>query len=265
MDQLTNATNLTETARFIADLSFRAANAEHKASTEPTIIDLYGRKYHFLDGRLQEIKLPEPFTEYAPETFRAFTLDGLIDWIKADTDKLFVPENPAALVVVDSPTRVRVFSHALGERKERACYATCDYAAPSIQFSKYLDSEELFINIQTCFLQDGNRDIVLRIVNNMTEEQTVQVSDDGLSQRVNIQSGLQEVDKTIFKNPAYLRPMRTFTEVPQPQSAFIVRFKEGKQAALFEADGGKWKVEAVRNIGKYLREQLAEQNVVVIA
>lgn len=265
MDQITNTTNLTETARFISELSLRAADAEHKANTEPTIVDLYGRKYHFTNGCLLEIELPEPLPEYTPETFRAFTLDGLIDWIKADTDKLFVPENPAALVVVNSPTRVHVFSHALGARKERKCYASCDYVAPLIQFARFCDSEELFINIQTCFMPDDNRDIVLRIVNNMTEEQTAQVSDDGISQRVNIKSGVQEVDKAIFRNPAYLRPMRTFTEVCQPQSPFIVRFKEGKQAALFEADGGKWKVEAVRSIGKYLREQLAEQNVVVIA
>ena len=101
----------------------------------------------------------------------------------------------------------------------------------------------------------------MRVVNNMTEEQSMQVSDDGVSQRVMVKSGVQEVDKTIFKNPAYLRPMRTFTEVEQVESPFVVRFKEGKRAAIFEADGGQWQVEAVRRVGAYLRDSLRKENV----
>ena len=49
------------------------------------------------------------------------------------------------------------------------------------------------------------------------------------------------------------------------ESPFVVRFKEGKRAAIFEADGGQWQVEAVRRVGAYLRERLTDCNVVVIA
>ena len=128
-----------------------------------------------------------------------------------------------------------------------------------------MDSEALFVALQTCFIPSDCRDVVMRVVNNMTEEQSMQVSDDGVSQRVMVKSGVQEVDKTIFKNPAYLRPMRTFTEVEQVESPFVVRFKEGKRAAIFETDGGQWQVEAVRRVGAYLRERLKDCNVVVIA
>lgn len=258
-------TNLTDTVNLIASLGERAANAENKAKEEAKIIDLYGRKYLFRDGRLIEVQKPEPLPEYSPDQFVAFTLDGLIDWVKADTDKLFDSQNPKAMVVVKNPTLVKIYSHAKGEMKQRIVYGACQYDAPFIPFNKYMDSESLFVNIQTCFTQDDNRDIVLRIVNNMAEEQSAQVSDDGISQRVAIKSGVQEIDKAIFKNPAYLRPMRTFTEVSQPMSPFVVRFKEGKQAALFEADGGKWQVEAVRAVGNYLKDKLADANVVVIA
>lgn len=258
-------TNLTETVKLIASLGERAANAENKAKNEPTIVDLHDRKYHYRDGRLLEIEQPDPLPEYYPEPFTTFTLDGFIDWIKADTDKLFAGQIPPALVVVESPTTVKVYSHAQGVKMQRRLYARCHYDAPDIPFNRYCDSESLFVSIQTCFTQDENRDIVLRIVNNMTEEQSQQVSDDGISQRVTVKAGVQEVDKTIFKNPAYLRPMRTFTEVAQPMSPFVVRFKEGKQAALYEADGGKWRTEAVQIIGAYLKDKLADCNVVVIA
>lgn len=35
--------------------------------------------------------------------------------------------------------------------------------------------------------------------------------------------------------------------------------KDGPRAAIFEADGGAWKLAAVRNIKKYLEEKLKEQ------
>lgn len=256
---------LAATVKLIASLGERTKAAESKAESTPTIVELYGRYYLYRDGRLTEIDQPEPLREYYPEAFEAFTLGGLVNWIKADTDRLFTPDKPKAMVVVTSPTTVRVFSEAKGARQRRILLASCQYQAPDIPLDHFVDSEELFVNIQTCFLQDECRDIVLKIVNNLVEEQAAQFSDDGISQRVTIKSGIQEVDKTIFKNPAYLAPMRTFTEVAQPYSAFIVRFKEGKQAALFQADGGKWKVEAVKAIGKYLTAALDGTNTVVIA
>ena len=76
---------------------------------------------------------------------------------------------------------------------------------------------------------------------------------------------MQEIDSKVFKNPAPLRPLRTFPEVEQPVSPFVVRFKEGKKAALFNADGGAWKVAAVKSIGSFLRKELEGTNTVVIA
>jgi hypothetical protein len=56
-----------------------------------------------------------------------------------------------------------------------------------------------------------------------------------------------------------LSPYRTFRELNQPESAFIFRMRgggEGKapQCALFEADGGKWKLDAVQAIKLWLAD-----------
>lgn len=42
----------------------------------------------------------------------------------------------------------------------------------------------------------------------------------------------------------------------QPESRFIFRMREGGKCAIFEADGGAWKLEAKKNIYNYLAEQL---------
>ncbi len=51
----------------------------------------------------------------------------------------------------------------------------------------------------------------------------------------------------------------TFLEVEQPVSQFVFRMKDGPRAAIFEADGGAWRNQAIVNIREYLKEQLAEE------
>ena len=235
------------------DLGDKAATAQYEAQNRPNIIEHDGAAYLYFNGKLTQI---EPAEIYHPETFYASTLEGLCDYIQADSDEQFVTGQPAPLVVVESPVRVNVYGVIVGEKKERPLLASCEYEAPEIAIGQYIDAESLFINIQSCFVADENRDLVCKVVNNMTEEQSVQTADDGISQRVILKAGVQEVDKTIFRNPAFLRPIRTFTEVMQPQSPFVVRFKEGRKAALFEADGGAWKREAIGLIGAYLKARL---------
>ena len=55
-----------------------------------------------------------------------------------------------------------------------------------------------------------------------------------------------------------LQPYRTFLEVEQPASDFLLRLDKEGRPALYEADGGAWKLEAKRNIAAYLGEQLAD-------
>lgn len=66
------------------------------------------------------------------------------------------------------------------------------------------------------------------------------------------------------------KPYRTFLEVDQPVSEFIFRMKQDKYdgvlCALFEADGGAWKMEATERIKKYLESELkAYSNFTVIS
>ena len=62
-----------------------------------------------------------------------------------------------------------------------------------------------------------------------------------------------------------LTPLRTFYEVEQPTSPFVLRFNEDAEAALFEGDGGAWQLRAVENIKNWLTAQLIGCNVEVIA
>lgn len=233
-----------------------------KAEAGPIIKEIQGETYVFYRGQYE--RFDEMDSKPAPDTFRAYTLDGLITWIQEDVNHFFDGDEVCVVSVV-SPTKIEVTTPSKGVNNRRHLLAVCEYEAPRIDFNRYMDSEDFCIMMQTCFVEDENRDIVLQVARNLVEEQSEQTADDGISQRVVTKSGIQSIDTVTFRNPAILAPLRTYTEVRQPYSPFVVRFKEGKQAAIFQADGGKWKVEAVQNIGRYLADALVEQHVVVIA
>ena len=75
-----------------------------------------------------------------------------------------------------------------------------------------------------------------------------------------MKTGIASKGEAIVPSPVTLKPFRTFVEVEQPLSNFVFRMKQdrydGIQCALFEADGGAWKIAAMREIKTYLKEQL---------
>lgn len=81
-----------------------------------------------------------------------------------------------------------------------------------------------------------------------------------MTQKATVKTGIASKGEAIVPNPVILKPYRTFVEVDQPLSQFVFRMKQDKydgiQCALFEADGGAWKIEAMKSIKEYLKEQL---------
>lgn len=77
------------------------------------------------------------------------------------------------------------------------------------------------------------------------------------------------MEEIIVPNPVILRPCRTFTEIEQPYSPFILRVADGPKAALFCADSGAWKLEDIKKIKEYLSQKLgkeiATEEVIIIA
>ena len=168
-------------------------------------------------------------------------------------------------VRVVNTRRVEVLTPMCGYYKERDVVAECDALVPDIPFGKFMDVDEFQIMLQSRFEDSTNRALVLQLSGSLRSEQSNQIADDGVSQKVTIKRGVATADDVTVKNPVTLRPLRTFYEVEQPESPFILRFNENANAALFEGDGGAWKLRAVENIRSWLVAKLAGCNVEVIA
>ena len=231
----------------------------------PQVFTVGDQTYISTGRNYERVKPVLPDRIVKPETFTTFSLDGLIDYIKSDVDCNFDNRDRRHIVRVTSPTKVEVISPVTGYWLERVVVAQCSAVVPEITFGRYMDTDDFQIMVQTCFEDSENRAKVLLLAGSVRKEQSMQTADDGTSQKVTINTGVATAADVIVKNPVILTPFRTFREVEQPESPFILRFDEDARAALFTGDGSAWKLAAVARISEYLKANLAGHNVEIIA
>lgn len=195
-------------------------------------------------------------------TLKVSTLTGLVDYIKANVDEL----KGELLIQVKSHDEVRLFSK-LNTDRDRELYIQAEAILPNnIRYNSFIDTENFNIMLQSSFVDTGDKAVLLKYTGLVQDEAVKSTGDDGVSQQVTVKTGVASVGQAIVPNPVSLAPYRTFPEVEQPTSKFIFRMQSGPRAALFEADGGAWRNQAILNIKNYLEKELEKSiNVSIIA
>lgn len=229
-----------------------------------TVREINGGIYVNTNG----LTLVQKYERPAPDLFTSYTLTGLVEYLKNDVDGHFRACD-FVHVVVEGVNTVSVYAPIRGEKNQRHKLATCRFERPNVALNQYVDQELFSVMVQTHFDDGDNRKKVLQIAGNLRMEENANLADDGVTQVVTLKSGISRVEDAPVVNPVMLAPHRTFPEIDQPSSPFILRIRkgggDGAQLALFEADGGAWKIEAVSRVGAWLREQLMDVCAVVIA
>ena len=137
-------------------------------------------------------------------------------------------------------------------------FATSKCRPSEFAFGRYYDHESFLIALRSMFKQTDHRGAMLDLLASISDSAVRESLDNGIAQRVVVQRGLTTKEHLEVKNPWDLKPFRTFREVEQPTSEFILRLKEAEgmpMCALFEADGGVWREEAIASIVSYLDAQ----------
>lgn len=190
------------------------------------------------------------------------TLTGLVDYIDSHFD-----ERNKLMIQVKSPTEVLLFD-ALDSTNDRRFYIRATALLPNITFERFVDREKFQIMMQANFVDNQDKQVVLSIVSNIVEDGSAEIMDNGMAQKVTVKKGVASVGYETIPGRVALKPYRTFAEVTQPESEFILRLQEGAQVALFEADGGAWELNAIHGIKEYLTEKLKheieEKNIFII-
>lgn len=191
------------------------------------------------------------------------SLSSLIEYLKSE--KEYLTEDEHLIVHVEDESTVKAFLPLDGERKrETLAYASA--ILPEFHFGRFYDTENFNIKLQSSFVATEDSEMLIEFASAIKIENGATIEDSGVSQTTTIRDGVASLSKARTPNPVSLKPYRTFVEVDQPESNFVFRISNEPACALFEADGGIWRIEAINNIRLYLEKELAElKNVTIIA
>jgi hypothetical protein len=198
-----------------------------------------------------------------PSAIEVSTLTGLIDYLNNKTEEHLYADRDLIIHIVDHKTvAFKVGSDSEGRR---STMVLCKAQVPGITFDRYVDSENFNVMLQSCFIKNDDLETVLRVVGNIKEENVKNTGDNGISQQVVARKGVAQLENVIVPNPVTLKPFRTFIEIDQPSCKFVLRMKDGPECALFEADAGAWKLDAMQTIKTYLAEKINNKDVKILA
>lgn len=222
------------------------------------------------DGTLGDAIHPVlPKAPVATPVLELSTLSGLVAAFKSNVDG-FNEDKGAYAIQVESFDCVALVSLAADEWGRRHVWArTKSTEINPFKFGEYLDPETFLITAQSGFMPiDGHYTNMLRLCSSLKAGSSVQVSDDGYSQKVVIQEGGVSHGEISLPPRISLRPYRTFREVDPIESDFLLRFKAQKDSlplvALIPVDAGRWKTDTAHMVAAWLRRTLPD-NATVIA
>ncbi len=206
----------------------------------------------------KELKLVEAEPS-RPKDFCVDTLSGLVRIIKEEGSQL---KDLKLLVQVEDQRHVAVWSDYLMlayRQFERWRLYTAEADVPRITVGNYMDQQQAIIELQSLHNATPDRDYLLDLLSKIDVTQGVKSTDNGVTQEATVKTGVVLKDTVPVKPIVELQPFRTFLEVDQPVSKFLLRVDEHGRAGLFEADGGAWKLEAKRSIAAWLSDALAAE------
>ena len=214
----------------------------------PSVIDVDGRK--FSNGEFEEVRSLKFYPKYLP-------LSGLDSVVKMTREEA-VPTYPDQKIYlqVSGYNTVSVFTE-YDEEKRRADLYLAKADVPGFR-EGFRDREEMVIQLRSLFLQTTETAYLLDLISRMTDDEKVTTRDNGVTQMVEAKKGVALKETVEIRPRVKLTPFRTFLEVEQPESEFLLRIRDGGEIGLFEADGGAWKLVAKRSIVRYLEERLSD-------
>ena len=222
-----------------------------------------------VDGQVfSEHELKPVFFTPRAESITVHSLLGFCTYINDGFDGLAKDD---VMVIVNDTEHVNLASKLLGKDKRREYIINAELCeVEEFPFGKFMTQEEFAIKFRSLFVPSEKNDTnyVLSFVSKLYGGTSVTTEDDGITQQVGVSRGMsgklaaRESAKPIVK----LAPYRTFREIEQPESEFLLRTclddKNIPRVALFEADGGAWRITAMRRIAEYIAKACPDVKII---
>lgn len=229
------------------------------------IEEMAAPKTHEIEGhtycREKLIRVDPP--KYMPKAIYVNGLDSICKLVRNEVKKVGLQ----VFVQIEAYNKVNVFT-TYDDQFERSYLYHCTADTPCVTVNRYNRYEKAVIELRSLYIPNDDTDYLLKLLSSISSESKVVSTDNGVTQTVEAKQGIAMSQMVAVKPRVNLKPFRTFIEVDQPESEFLLRISGDGEIGLYEADGGVWKLEATRNVAAYFEKELKDliesNNVVVI-
>lgn len=226
-------------------------------SAQPQIIEKGDTTYVIdQEGSIQEL-WPETVI---PEMLTLHSLDALVKLVKTESAYRLENDRTALYITVPSHLMVQCFGHPDYEQRAiRPIYYEAHATdVPGWEANATLPFEEMQIALRTRFQETADMPYLQTLLSDITTGAKITFNDNGVATTIVTKKGIDLQSNQTIKPIVTLRPYRTFQEVEQPESTFLIRVAE-RGITFVEADGGMWKLKARETIKAFLEERLADE------
>lgn len=218
----------------------------------PEIRTMDGRTFSIGSDGYQEIRA----TPDRPEMLTLNSLDSLVKMVKTEG----LQDEAPLYITIPNPTTALCF--AKFNRDDR-CFRQLYYQANGTDIPGWgerveIPFEEAMIALRTRFQETNDTTYALKLLSEITTGAKMTFNDNGIATTVMTKKGIDLQTNQPIRPIISLRPYRTFQEIEQPESQFLIRVSE-RGIAFIEADGGMWKLHARQAIKEFLEKEFAEE------
>ena len=228
-----------------------------------TVEDVHGVITQFSNKPLHQIQAQAP---HQPNIVEVSTLTRIADLVRAKLEGGAFTND--FFLHIEDETTVRLVAKDSDEYGRRLQLIVArPVSFDQFRFGQWMSQEEFVIAVASKFADGADKDYVLNIASTLTNDAVRTSEDNGFNQKVTAKAGIRMKEDITLKPRVDLAPFRTFPEIEQPVSSFVFRARcngEGQPVLqLVEADGGRWKIEAIKRIDAAL--EVFKLNIPIIA
>lgn len=211
----------------------------------PTTVEVDGSVYS--NQQLMHIQDKKPM----PRCIDLTGLDSICKMVRNEADHVGLQ----IFIQVKDYKSVSVFT-SLDADEDRLYLYKCIADTPAVTTDRFMSYEKAVIELRSLYIPNEGTKYLLQLLSSISNESKVTSTDNGVTQQVEARSGIALSSMVKIEPRVTLQPFRTFIEVVQPASEFLLRINERGEIGFFPADGGVWKLEATRNVAAYFEREL---------
>lgn len=237
---------------------------EHiQRTAQPLLQEVCGSVFTIrTDGDYQEIEL----LFYSPCEIKVSSLEALVKMVLHEGREYAKSVKSPVFIHVPDHMTVSVFLSPDKTKRFRREFLYCAAATdvPGWDSKVQLPFEEMQIALRTRFQETVDTAYVQKLLSDISTGAKITYNDNGVATTIVTSKGVALQGSETIRPIVKLKPYRTFQEVDQPESTFLIRVNE-RGISFTEADGGMWKLQARQTIKAYLEERLADLDDIIIA